>query len=184
MPVTPRTPRPRVPPVRALVAGAAIWLALQPAAAAWQDDPHVRVFDRQLKVLLAEGAEQSPTLRTLLAQIDTAAILVFIDCGRMPTRIAARLHLMTSVNGLRYVRVDVDCALSRQIALLAHELQHALEIAGRVDIVDADAMESYYEDIGFQTYSDGRHKGFESPAAIAVQQCVEDEISGRARPSC
>jgi hypothetical protein len=47
----------------------------------------------------------------------------------MPTYVGARLNFVTSVNGLRYVRVDIDCTLSqrRQIALLAHELQHALD---------------------------------------------------------
>jgi len=43
---------------------------------------------------------------------------------------------------MRYVRVDIDCTLSprRQIALLAHELQHALEIGERTDILDEEGF--------------------------------------------
>ena len=145
-------------------------------------DPHVRVADRLLRGLIETGAAQSPALRALLADIEAAPVLVFIDCGvQMRTRLAARLNFVTSVNGVRYVRVGVDCTLPRrhQVALLAHELQHALEIAGRPDVVDPDSMATYYEDIGFSTYKDGTYTGFEPAAAVAMQRRVDDEIRGR-----
>ena len=41
-------------------------------------------------------------------------------------------------------------------------------------------MESMYEDIGFQSFDNGRHRGFETHAAIDVQETVEPELSGRA----
>ena len=112
---------------------------------------------------------QSPTLRALVEQVEAASILVFVEGDiRMSERLGARLHFVTSVNGVRYVRVDVNCTLAprRQIALLAHELQHALEIADRSDILDVEAMESLYEDIGFQTFEHGRHRSFETEAAM------------------
>jgi len=51
--------------------------------------------------------------------------------------------------------------------------------SSRSDIVDADSMESYYEDIGFQTYHDGNHKGFERFEAIAVQRQVDADTRGK-----
>ncbi len=158
---------------------------LHTATAAAQQDPHVRVADRGLKAMLETGAARSPALRALLADLEAAPVLVFIDCGvQMRTHLGARLNFVTSVDGVRYVRVGVDCTLGQrhQLSLLAHELQHALEIAGQPGIVDVDSMATYYEDVGFFTYKDGTDKGFETAAAIAMQRRVDDEICGRSRP--
>ena len=117
-----------------------------------------------------------------MEKVEATPILVFIEGDiRMPARIGARLNFVTSVNGLRYVRVDIDCTLSprRQIALLAHELQHALEIGERTDILDAEGMESLYEDIGFQSFDNGSHKSYETEAAKAVQRAVDEEMGRR-----
>jgi hypothetical protein len=145
--------------------------------------PRIRILDASLKSLFDHGLTQSPTLRTLVEQVEVASILVFVEGDiRMPERLGAWLHFVTAVNGVRYVRVDVNCTLAprRQIALIAHELQHALEIADRPDILDAEAMESLYEDIGFQSFENGRHRSFETEAAIDVQEAVERELGGRA----
>jgi len=147
-----------------------------------QSFPHVRFLDPVLKELFDHGMQQSPTLRTLVEKVEAAPILVFIEGDiRMPLYIGARLNFVTSVNGLRYVRVDIDCTLSprRQIALLAHELQHALEIGQRTDILDAEGMESLYEEIGFQSSDNGSHKSYETEAAKAVQRAVDDELGAR-----
>jgi RecB family exonuclease len=78
--------------------------------------------------------------------------------------------------------VDINVMLPprRQIALLAHELQHALEIADRPEIQDIEAMESFYEDVGFQSFDDGRHRAFETEAALEMQEAVERDLGGHA----
>lgn len=161
-------------------------LHLVPSDAAAQGDPHLRVTDRGLKALLEAGVERSPTLAALIADVEAASIVAYIECDmRLPSRILARLNLITSIGGIRYVRIAVDCAIGarRQMALLAHEIKHALEIAERRDIEDAEAMESFYEDVGFQTTVEGTHRNYETDAAIAVQRQVENEIRRRARPA-
>src|SRR5262245_31960521 len=145
--------------------------------------PHLRILDGALKSLFEHGLTQSPTLRALADKVEAASILVFVEGDmRMSERLGAQLQFVTSVDGVRYVRVDINCMLAprRQIALLAHELQHALEIAERPDIVDIEAMESMYEDIGFQSFDNGRHRGFETHAALEVQETVDRELGGRA----
>jgi hypothetical protein len=184
MPTQSQARRRRSSRAQFVVTGVAL-VCLQGAVAASQQDPHVRVADRVLKAMLETGAAQSPALRALLAELDAAPVLVFVDCGvQMRTRLGARLNFVTSVDGVRYVRVGVDCTLGprHQLALLAHELQHAMEIAGQPGVVDVDSMATYYEDIGYFTYKDGRDKGFETAAAIAMQRRVDDEIRGRSRP--
>lgn len=144
--------------------------------------PRIRVLDPALKALFDQGVAQSPTLRTLVERLETSSVLVFADADiRMPAGLGARLNFVTSVNGLRYVRVDIDCTLPprRQVALLAHELQHALEIGERPEVVDIEAMESLYEDIGFQPFEQRHHRNYETDTAIAAQEAVEEELGGR-----
>jgi hypothetical protein len=164
----------------ALLAIAVLWLLPAPVSAQLS---HVRIIDRELRTLFEGGLAQSPTLDALVTELNATSILVFADCGmQMPSRIGARLTLLTSIGDTRYVRVTVDCSLQsrRQIAFLAHEIQHALEIGGRPDVLDEDDMESLYEEIGFTTLKDGGHTRMETAAAIGVQRRVDVELGGRA----
>ena len=129
---------------------------------------------------------RSPTLKSLLARLESASVLAFVDCSpRMPNRIGARLNLITSVNGLRYVRIELDCGLGDrpQIGLLAHELQHAWEVGSRPDIIDDGDMQLFFEEYGFQSYDDGYHASYETQDAIDMQHQVLIEIdqNGRSR---
>ena len=157
-----------------------------PCGASAETAPRIRILDSHLKSLFDHGVTQSPTFRTLVERVEAGSILVFVEGDiRMPERIGAQLTFVTSVNDVRYVRVDINVTLAprRQIALLAHELQHALEIAKRPEITDVEAMESFFEDIGFQSFEDGRHRSYETDPALEVQEAVEQELGGRIRPS-
>ena len=87
------------------------------------------------------------------------------------------------MSAVRYIRVDRRCleASARLIPTLAHELQHALEIGLSEEIISNDSMEAYYEDVGFETSRDGTHRGFETAAALTIQQQVTKEW--RRRPA-
>jgi hypothetical protein len=154
--------------------------------AAAQSTPHLRVFDRDLKALLERGMTQSPTLNKLVAEVEAMPLLVFVECSfRLPSGVGARTNFVTSVGDTRFLRVGVDCGLTQrwQVSLLAHEIQHALEIGRHRQVMDVDAMESLYENIGFPTIRDGSTRHFETDAAIAVQRAVHEELAGRAVPS-
>ena len=137
------------------------------------DDPH-------LARLLDLGIQRSNTFRAVVERLEAAPILVLVHCDiQIPSDLAGRLHLLTSVAETRYVRVTLNCTrpLNAQIAALGHELQHALEVADNADIVDADSMESYYQDMGFRTYHDDRHSGFfETKEALSVELRVGQEM--------
>jgi hypothetical protein len=55
-------------------------------------------------------------------------------------------------------------------------------IGERSDILDAEDMESLYEDIGFESFDNGSHKRFETEAAKTVQRTVDDEMGMRPAP--
>ena len=166
------------------VVGTALSMALN-TAPTFAGEGHARVHtgDRDLKALMERGAAGSETFRSLLDQLDAAPIQVFARCDSfMPDGLAGRLDFVASVGGVRYVRVAIRCTFAsrQQLSFLAHELQHALEIANNPDIADADSMESYYAAAGFQTHIDGvNQRGFETDAAIAVQHRVDHELSDR-----
>jgi hypothetical protein len=88
------------------------------------------------------------------------------------------MTLVATAGANRYVHINIRCWMSprKRLAFLAHELQHALEIAESPGVVDADTMEAFYETVGFQTYTDGTHREFETKAALAVQRLVEEEV--------
>jgi hypothetical protein len=93
--------------------------------------------------------------------------------------VGAYLNLVTVVDGVRDVRVAIDCSLGARarIALFAYEFQHALEIAIEPSVIDNESMESYFDDIGFQTRADGSHKAYETAAAVSIQRRVTNEIN-------
>ena len=165
-----------------LITAAVAWAVPSPAATANAEPPRLRVSDRHLKALLDFGLAHSPTLAALVDRIEQASVLVFVDCGvRMPSRVGARLMFVTSVNDMRYVKIEIDCGLTpiQRVPLLAHELQHALEVGGRPDIVDINSMEAYYEEVGFEVSSDLSHRAFETAAAMDAQRRVHAEIRGK-----
>jgi hypothetical protein len=150
-----------------------------------QSTRHLRILDRNLKALLERGVTQSPTLDNLVAEVEATPLLVFVECSlRLPSGVGARTNFVTSVGDTRLLRVGVDCGLTNrwQVSLLAHELQHALEVGRHQQVTDVDAMESLYENIGFPTIRSGASRHFETVAAIAVQRAVNQELGGRAVP--
>jgi hypothetical protein len=150
-----------------------------PSASAAQNNQHLRVLDRDLKMLIDRGVTQSPTLGKLIAEVEASPLLVFIECAlRLPSGVGARTNFVTSVEDTRLLRVAVDCALTTrwQISLVAHELQHVLEVGRHPEVVDVEAMASLYEDIGYPTSRDGSIRHFETEAAIAVQKAVSEEL--------
>ena len=167
-----------ITPTRTLIAVLALLLSLAlPEQSAAQAGPHLRVLDHVLKAVLDRGTAQSPTLQKLVAEIETTRILVFAECSmRMPSGVGGRMNFVTNAN---------DCMLTErwQITLLAHELQHALEIGRNPDVVDVEAMESLYEEIGYPTSREGGIRHFETEAAIIVQRAVERELEGRGTPA-
>ena len=175
-----------ITPTRTLITVLALLLSLAlPEQSAAQAGPHLRVLDHVLKAVLDRGMAQSPTLQKLVAEIETTRILVFAECSmRMPSGVGGRMNFVTNANDYRFVRIAVDCMLTErwQITLLAHELQHALEIGRNPDVVDVEAMESLYEEIGYPTSREGGIRHFETEAAIVIQRAVERELEGRGTP--
>ncbi len=152
------------------------------ASAAPADSPHVRSSNSEILASLREGAQRSPTLAALIDAVDRSNGIVYIEFGycAFGRFKGCLLPFIAPTQTVRYLRVVVTPDKGRQdhdqwLALVAHELRHALEVLARSDVRDLPAVEAMYRAIG--TPLAGSQGGFETSAARAASAVVLDELS-------
>lgn len=135
--------------------------------------PHVRATSTVVGSLLSEAAA-SPTMTALLRRLDTSDQVVYIEFTNSPEIPTARTKLVTATAGVRFLRIDINArtAPGDRLPLLAHELQHAVELADAPDVRDDEGVRRLYRRIG--SASDADH--FETTAARRVERAVRLEI--------
>jgi len=142
----------------------------------------LRCFDPQLMDLIQQGLARSGTLQDLAARLERAGVIVFLTYNRdLPRSIAGRTSFVASSNGWRYLSTELTERLSRVdlLSLLAHELQHAVEIADAPEVVDEATMSALYRRIGSdQGQSAEGLEWFETQAAIDTGRRVFTELFG------
>jgi hypothetical protein len=143
---------------------------------------HVRTLDPQLRALIRRGVDTSPSLRALVAALMHSDVLVYVERQRLANpALAGMLTFVTRAGGVRYLRIQIawDLAPQRQIATLAHELQHAIEVARTPSVIDSPTLAQAYAHIGWERERRGRQRGFESDAAIkAGIRVYREYVSG------
>jgi hypothetical protein len=153
------------------------------SAQAFDNDPrnHIRTTDRRLIRLLRDGARGSETFRRLVDRLLQSNVIVYLECGGTRGASGGRLTFVSSVANWRYVHVRVARLASAdvQIALIGHELQHAVEIADAPEVVDLPSLAREYQRIGFVSPRPTPGASFDSSAAVDAGYRVLREISGR-----
>jgi hypothetical protein len=139
--------------------------------------PHVRTDDPRLRALIARGAAESPTFRAIVLRIDQLPALVYVvasQCGTQAALSACLDHRVQSRGGYRFLRINILPGEPdhRQPPLLAHELQHALEVLSDESATSLDSVAKLYERIGIRQGVGN----FETEAARRVQATVSREI--------
>jgi hypothetical protein len=124
------------------------------AADSITDSPRrpIRTTDQRLRTLLEEGMRTSPTLRAIVERLQASDVIVYLRCdGVTEDATAGRLTFVSAAGGRRYIVVRMTHLVSpeRQIALIAHELRHAVEIADAPGIVDGPSLVREYKRIGY-----------------------------------
>jgi hypothetical protein len=147
-------------------------------------DTRVRATTGAAARLLAEGRCRSPTLGSLTAQLERSDVVAFIEVSLDPAIGQGQTTLMGASSAARFLRVQVSSRLApnRQLEILGHELQHAVEIAGRRDVRDRTSLREHYLKLGWQLATSHDH---ETDAAREVERHVRREIaeSIRTQPS-
>jgi hypothetical protein len=142
---------------------------------------HIRTTDARLIRLLRDGVRASDTFRRLVDRLHRSDVVVYLDCGGGTPSSDGRLTFISAVGGYRYVHVRVARLASAdvQIALIGHELQHAVEIADAPAVVDSLSLVREYQRIGFLSPRITPGVSFDSDAAVEAGNRVLRELTGR-----
>ena len=176
---------PSLPTCRVAAGALALsFLLSHPVTASAQDhrrSTHVRSDDPTLLRVIQEGMERSRTFREMVARIDSLPGLVYIvpsRCGAKSALPACLDHNVHTRGGYRLLRVNVMPNESGPylIALIAHELQHVIEVLSDESATSREAVTEMYQRISSKRSS---ARGFETDAALATQTMVLRELRAR-----
>jgi hypothetical protein len=138
----------------------------------------IRSTDPRIARLIVEGARRSPTLAELMTLLGASDVIVYVERAHdLPATLDGRLQLLPSASAHRYLRIQVriDRAPSEVIALIGHELRHAIEIAQAREVRDGTALAMLYERIGMSM--PGSHR-YDTMAARHTGRRVWAELRG------
>lgn len=140
-------------------------------------DRRVRTTHARLADLLARGVKRSRTFAELVLALNRTDVIVYIEAAAyLPNPVAGRLLLLPLANDQRYLRIQVrqDSTSDDLIALIGHELRHALEVAAAPGVRSQEALVELYERIGKS--SPGSHS-YDTVAAQNTGRRVRSELN-------
>jgi hypothetical protein len=158
----PTDPSPSIPPASHLLLAAA--------------DRRVRAADSVVQSFIEEGLRRSPTFASLLTSLNRRDVIIYVErLMTLPRETIGRLTIVPMAHQQRYLRVQIRADLTRgeAIALIGHELTHALEIADAPDVRDADSLARLYQRIG---HSAGGEHAYDTAAARDAGRKVRREL--------
>ncbi len=165
-------------------------LALDPTAASRESprvlntiDYHVRSTDPLVRAWIKNGAAESQTLSGLLAELAASDVIVHVVLvNRIAGGANGQLYFVTATPTARYLRAEITRVGGRAdtIALIAHELQHAAEVAASARVRDSLSLSSLYLGMS-EPRRDSGH--YDSAAARVTEDIVRREVvSHRTQP--
>jgi hypothetical protein len=151
----------------------------------------IRALDPRAESLLWDALARSPTVERLLGQLCSTDVVVYVAVTPSPDGLLGTprgtVNLISANADSRYLQVWVDAAQrpAARIAVLAHEIQHALEIGARADVRDIEGFRRMYERLGTASGPRGDRGGvrrFETAMAVRIEAQVLAELRQR-RPA-
>ena len=139
----------------------------------------VRSTDSAMSSAVQAAIARSPTIAAMVDRLRRARVIVYVQpIENLPPGVYARTTLISGTSP-RYLRIEVlhgcaDPQDRQRLALIGHELRHAVEIAEEPSATDGAGVERLYARIGRTT---GKWQ-FESDAAMATQEQVLRELNG------
>jgi hypothetical protein len=129
-----------------------------------------------VRKLLRRGYRQSRTFAGLVTRLQRSDVIVYIEeVARLPGALEGRLLMLPRAYDHRYVRIQIALrgAPEDSIAILGHELQHAIEIAEATDVSDNPALARLYQRIGMR----GGEHWYDTIAAQNTGRAVRKELA-------
>lgn len=137
----------------------------------------IRSSERRISKLLLDGVRRSKTFADLVSRVHDTDLIVYIEMShQLPPETVGRILMQGAAGGQRYVRVQVRALLQGDqiIAVLGHELHHALEVAQDASVVDEATFSTLYRRIGHSSQG----PAFDTDGARLTGIRVRDELLG------
>jgi hypothetical protein len=170
--------------VRIFAVYAIVCALAAPAGASTGAAGRVRSTNATILALLQEGAGRSASFRSLIDAINDSTGIVYVEFGycAFGHLNGCLLPFIAASRDDRYLRILVTPDKNRQshdqlLALVAHEMRHALEVLEHKGVVDIPTMEAMYRKIGVPLT--GLQMGYETSAARAAGDAVLTELLAR-----
>jgi hypothetical protein len=160
---------------------AAIAAAGEVPMAAQEASRALRPESAAVRALMTRGMERSSTFRDLAGRLSGADVIIYVRFSRCPGDVPGCLSWASATPGIRRVLIKLDQfgrSPNELTALLAHELQHALEVAEAPEIRDLPSFQKAFAERGWKGA-----RGFETAQARDVTRRVAAELGQRAKPS-
>jgi hypothetical protein len=127
--------------------------------------PRVRGATPAVNAMLAAGVQRSATFARLVKEIEQTDVIVYVEIiSTMPPGLDGRLTFLTTAGGFRYLRIQVPTKVPKDdlIAVVGHELQHAVEVASHRNVKSSDDLAMLYRRIGIQALGVDRYDTVEA----------------------
>lgn len=130
--------------------------------------------DKEIR-LIEDLIDRSATGRALVASLEATDLIVYVQLAATEASGRAATRFVTTSGPNRFLRIvlGVMTPAFERIPLLAHELQHALEIANEPGVRDDDGVRELYLRIGEDRWA---RRSFETTAARETGLRVRREI--------
>jgi len=139
---------------------------------------HVRGTEPKIVALIQAGLSRSATFRELVATLDQSDVIVYIEPKLTRSRLDGYLdHGVVSSASYRYLRIALEYQwpAHRLLPILAHELQHAVEVSNAPEARNADGIMRILRDRYAATVCGAGC--WETQAAQDVQRVVDLELA-------
>jgi hypothetical protein len=138
--------------------------------------PRVRSTNPHVTALIREGIRRSITFADLITRLGATDLIIYVERSRdLPRPLDGRVILLPITHNQRYARAEIrpGLSVSEEIGVIAHELQHALEIARDRTVRTLEAMAALYRRIGIPAR--GAHS-YDTTAAQEMGRTVRAEL--------
>lgn len=141
----------------------------------------VRGVDASMQAAIAEGCRRSPVFASLVRDVERSDYVVYV--AAVPSLRNGMKGALLHGTGGHYLRIHLkqDLPLDRQVAVLAHELQHVREVMEAGITAGAAEMEMLFRRIGGKRLAGGRRQQFETAAAIHAGEAVAADLAKRVK---
>ena len=139
--------------------------------------PRIRPEDAAIRALIDRGLERSATFRDLNAGLDNANVIVYVRLSPCSAGVPACLLWVSADTDARRLLIKINRfgrSPDELTALLAHELQHANEVASDSEITDLASFQRSFASRGWK-----HSAGFETEEAGKISKRVAAELSRR-----